>query len=1722
MKKKGLFILVQIASLGFLFAQTQPATQALIPVPYGDKDKMVNFAINSYNLSLQGSVDIIRVSGRGPDPGLDLVIGFTYTSAATAAELNTEGLSNGWRLKNYSINITEDPLTGAITIRWFNGMKQTFVPAAGGAYDPPPSEHGTLVKLPSGEFLYTDKFGTEYTFNDPSLGPIPFFARVIRKEDRNGNYLTLSYDANDKLLEVLEPTGRAITYHYNADGQIQTIKDPANREVQVTYDAAKNISEIKDPIGNALTFQMGHAMDLERFYNRRSSSRRFAPGGAGGSSLTPTVLFRQGPRKEVVEWYATLKTASGASTRTGTRFTCAPQNQPLTSSYTGSLTVGGAGGVQLVHPGTMVRITASRNGWEPNHWDYGNISLQGGMDVPVLVAKSGGCCDHIPFWYDDLANIVGQDENEYTYDANGNITKIKDPLGHEEHFTYGPFNQLTSHTNKRGHTITYKHDSNGNIVSINKPEGVHEAMTFDQYGNVTGITDGEGNTTQYGYDNLGNLTSIVKPLSLETAKYDVVGNLLTHTDANGNTTSFVHDDMGRVRFRTDALNNTTEFSYDEDGNIIERIDAKDIITSYTYDEWNRNIRIDQPHKVSWEFELDDRGNRIQVKNPEGKVTRYEYNSKNQLVAITNPLNKSKQFAYHNDGTLASETDFMNNTTSYTYDKLKRLKSLTNALNQTTSFDYDQQGNQIAVRDARNNATKWEYDHLNRVTTTTDALANVSTQTYNKAGYVVEQTDFNGHITQYQYDQNYRQIKVTDPMGNVSLHTYDDHGNAISYTDPEGGVWTNTFDPLNRLIARESPLGERTEYTFNEVGRLIQEKDARGNITTHQYDDLGRITQTSDLIGLINIRNYNKNSQITRIESPGNSIVTYQYDAGDRLESMINPLGKSIRYFYNDNNLVTAIFDENSKQVALTDYDPLNRVKSVEGAIGDITLYAYDQVGNLREVIDANKNRTTYQYDEVNRLTRKTFADLSFQEMTYDNNGNLIAFQKNSGEVIQSTFDKNNFLLDRIYPAGNNDHFRYDKAGRLISAYNDEATVNYAYDLDGRLIAQHLNGLQTIFTHDIPNGIQTVEYPAGKSVSYHRDLRYNIIDVSEAGQSVISYTYNYFNNITRKAFQNGVQLDVLYGNDNLVEEYRYSPNDFVFEKYDYDHTGRQLSTEKFHQPDRSQLFEYDNNYRLTAFTRGQLVSGKIPNPVNVQSFTLDDMGNRTQVAIDADVHSYQANNMNEYTAINGANLSFDDNGNLLDDQAHTFEYNDRNRLTKADNANYKYDALGRRIEKEVNGVITRYVYENNRIIEERDGSNNLVCSYVYGPYIDEVIYKEQNGQKYFYHTDILGSTVAMTDINAAIVERYEYDPFGKVTIFDSQGKAQTSSAINNAFLFTGRMLDEETGIYQYRSRYYDTDQGRFTQRDKIGYADGFNLYQYAGSDPVNHVDPMGTEYRWVKDNSQTGSSLSINISPGFLEGYDDRVTGLLKVYPVVTQKYLIPEVWSLARAKYSAIETKKPPSKSEVKKGASAGVPTSPFNPTGENLDKWFRRETDGGSFVAPWDRWILRRHEISFEAYDSYRAQVVCGPESGYPFFGEIGDPNAKGSSANSFLVPKHGMNIRPEVKDVDENTKSIRLQAHPTFQMDYSVANSVSEAISRGVGFEFEDYGIKLEADRSKSKEFSTSRSNPGGQFMELKKSLNWTYNCTCNENGWGWVPDQEKLFHNADPRPPDQRGNF
>ena len=164
---------------------------------------------------------------------------------------------------------------------------------------------------------------------------------------------------------------------------------------------------------------------------------------------------------------------------------------------------------------------------------------------------------------------------------------------------------------------------------------------------------------------------------------------------------------------------------------------------------------------------------------------------------------------------------------------------------------------------------------------------------------------------------------------------------------------------------------------------------------------------------------------------------------------------------------------------------------------------------------------------------------------------------------------------------------------------------------------------------------------------------------------------------------------------------------------------------------------------------------------------------------------------------------------------------------------------------------RFIYSAAEIVAVYDISDSLSQEFVYGQVIDEVLMLEQadvldfDGDsntseltRSFYHRNALGSVMEITEMDEDVAVSYRYDPYGAVTI-TRNSTVESSDPLGQSVMYTGRWLDEETGLMHYRARACGPMIGRFSQRDPLGLLTGPNLYQYAESQPTVYVDPTGT-------------------------------------------------------------------------------------------------------------------------------------------------------------------------------------------------------------------------------------------------------------------------------------------
>jgi RHS repeat-associated protein len=105
-----------------------------------------------------------------------------------------------------------------------------------------------------------------------------------------------------------------------------------------------------------------------------------------------------------------------------------------------------------------------------------------------------------------------------------------------------------------------------------------------------------------------------------------------------------------------------------------------------------------------------------------------------------------------------------------------------------------------------------------------------------------------------------------------------------------------------------------------------------------------------------------------------------------------------------------------------------------------------------------------------------------------------------------------------------------------------------------------------------------------------------------------------------------------------------------------------------------------------------------------------------------------------------------------------------------------------------------------------------------------------------------NVVGICDAYGNVQERYTYDAFGKLNVFDTNFVSKIASEFNWNRAFTGQVIDFETDMMLYRERFYHVKLGRYLSRDLIEMrrTEGFNDYCYTKNCSINLLDFWGRE------------------------------------------------------------------------------------------------------------------------------------------------------------------------------------------------------------------------------------------------------------------------------------------
>jgi RHS repeat-associated protein len=465
------------------------------------------------------------------------------------------------------------------------------------------------------------------------------------------------------------------------------------------------------------------------------------------------------------------------------------------------------------------------------------------------------------------------------------------------------------------------------------------------------------------------------------------------------------------------------------------------------------------------------------------------------------------------------------------------------------------------------------------------------------------------------------------------------------------------------------------------------------------------------------------------------------------------------------------------------------------------------------------------YDAANRLTSKTYSNGDVIAYGYDAANQLTsAIWRTSGGVTNSSL-----------------WFAYDGAGRLTNETQkigsaNSRTIQYTYFDDGRRA--------------------TLSSPAPNSLVLHYQYNKNgwLTNITDGTSSIVKYTYDGAGRRTQRSLPgNGNTTDYYYDNADQLTNVWHKNGGTTLAQYQYGYTnnGNRVWVKRSYPNVVGDVYRYDAADQVTNVLYDATFPDTTPQMVsNEVQYVIDSTGNWTnRYRISGGTTNgtgYLINNLNQYTQVGTTNFSYDTNGNLTSDGVWTYTYDCENRLTQATSGGntitYTYDALGRMILRSKNGTATRYYYAGWQLIDEQDSGGNLVARYVYGAGLDEVVRMWRNSTYYRYLYDGLGNVSEITGDAGGRWESYLYDVYGNPRIIrNNNGNIISASAIGNRMMFNGRDRDPDTGLYNYRYRYYSPNLGRFVQVDPVGIrGKDVNLYRFVNNYVLLFGDGFGLD------------------------------------------------------------------------------------------------------------------------------------------------------------------------------------------------------------------------------------------------------------------------------------------
>ena len=641
------------------------------------------------------------------------------------------------------------------------------------------------------------------TTGDPTAIVAPF-----------GQQTTLTLDANGYLASIADPANETFQLTSTSTGLLKQLTDPRGGIHKFSYDAVGRLTKDEDPAGGFKTLArsetpngsttsvstgLGHTTTYLSELLANGAQRRVTtePGGA----MTEVVTNADGSWRTTYPSGTVVVVVPGPDPRWG-------MQAPIVASST------------ITTPGALVEtITGSRTATLADAADPFSLltqtdkrSINGRTWTTVYTAAAKTLVRTSP---------AGRAVTS-TLDARGRVVQQQVAGLLAETFTYDGHGRLSTEVQGTGsgtRTTTLSYDSDGLLETLTDPLAQASSFAYDAVGRLTSETLPGGRTVAFGYDASGNLTSLTPP----GAAAHAFGYTSADLDASdtppalpgGPTpTTYTHDiDRGLTRVtRPDAVH--VDVAYDASGRA-GTVTLPAGAIAFGYDAANRLASTSAPGAVGLAYGYDgDLLTSGTLSGPVAGSVAGSYDTTFRVASLrvngVNPIS----FGYDNDDLMTSAGAL-----ALTWHAQTGLLTGTTLGVVTDAWTYNGFA-EPATRIASVNGTpQWSQtytrDKLGRVTTLAETIGGV------------------GDTYDYAYDAAGRLTEVQKNGSTIETYTYDANGNRLSFTGT-GGPQLATYDVQDRLTNYKG-----NTYTYTKSGEL-QAKGAGASMTSYGYDPLGNL------------------------------------------------------------------------------------------------------------------------------------------------------------------------------------------------------------------------------------------------------------------------------------------------------------------------------------------------------------------------------------------------------------------------------------------------------------------------------------------------------------------------------------------------------------------------------------------------------------------------------------------------------------------------------------------------------------------------------------------------------------------------------------------------------------------------------------------------------------------------------------------------------------------